>query len=78
MDTVARLPASERARRCIIAPADFISLNNTQWRPSAGSAIYLAAGEYEVTPMLNPNAQGVSAFFSGGGWNSWSWNWSLP
>lgn len=57
-----------------IAGADFIALNASQWHPSAGTAVVLAAGEYEFTPLLNPDSSGLSAFFSGGGWNSWQWN----
>ncbi|NQW49483.1 MAG: hypothetical protein HQ464_17115 [Planctomycetes bacterium] len=56
--------------------ADFLYLQNTQWHPSAGTAVQLTAGEYELTPLANPDGRGdgLSAFFSGGGWNSWQWS----
>lgn len=50
-----------------------LSLESWQYHPSAGTAVYLDAGEWELTPTLNPTG-GYSAFFSGGGWNSWQWN----
>jgi hypothetical protein len=50
-----------------------LGLESWQYHPSAGTAIYLDAGEWELTPTLNPTG-GYSAFFSGGGWNSWQWN----
>ena len=54
----------------------FVALGYDQWKPSLATAIELSAGEYELTPMLNPDGrwEGLSAFFSGGGWNSFQWN----
>jgi len=50
-----------------------LSLDYWQYRPSVGTAVYLERGEWELTPTLNPTG-GYSAFFSGGGWDSWQWN----
>ena len=54
----------------------FVALGYDQWKPSLATAIHLDAGEYELTPMLNPDGrwENLSAFFSGGGWNSFQWN----
>jgi len=54
----------------------FVALGYDQWKPSLATPIELSAGEYELTPMLNPDGrwEGLSAFFSGGGWNSFQWN----
>ena len=53
-----------------------VALGYDQWKPSLATPIELLAGEYELTPMLNPDGrwEGLSAFFSGGGWNSFQWN----
>ena len=53
-----------------------VALGYDQWKPSLAAPIELLAGEYELTPMLNPDGrwEGLSAFFSGGGWNSFQWN----
>lgn len=54
----------------------FVALGYDQWKPSLATAINLSAGEYELTPMLNPDGrwEGLSAFFSGGTWSSFQWN----
>ena len=54
----------------------FVALGYSQWKPSLATAINLSAGEWELTPMLNPDGrwEGLSAFFSGGGWDSFQWN----
>ncbi len=54
----------------------FVALGYDQWKPSLATAIHLDAGDWELTPMLNPDGrwEGLSAFFSGGGWNSFQWN----
>jgi hypothetical protein len=54
----------------------FVALGYDQWKPSLATPIFLTAGEYELTPMPNPDGrwEGLSAFFSGGGWDSFQWN----
>ena len=54
----------------------FVAIGYDQWKPSLATPISLSAGEWELTPMLNPDGrwEGLSAFFSGGGWNSFQWN----
>jgi hypothetical protein len=54
----------------------FVALGYDQWKPSLATPIVLTAGTWELTPRPNPDGRwdGVSAFFSGDGWNSWQWN----
>jgi hypothetical protein len=63
----------------LVSSADaglFVALGYDQWKPSLATAITLSAGEYELSPMLNPDGrwEGLSSFFSGGGWDSFQWN----
>lgn len=50
-------------------------LDDTQWRPSAATPIFLSSGTYRLAPQPNPGGigDGLNAFFTGGGWDSWKW-----
>jgi hypothetical protein len=61
---------------CASSKAAFVALGFDQWKPSLATPIYLTAGTWRLDPALNPDGrwEGLSAFFSGGGWDSFQWN----